>query len=183
MMKFIYLGLLLATHTSLAVDVELTYSPCAETMGIKAEHVDAVKLLTQLSDQMGFVLISSPKVTHTVSIKGLHTPKALLQKILQGQNHFISSHPSQQCGGRSQVSEVVLLAPGESTQSSNLVKHLPRGNSSTKNYQHIADMPNYVQQVQTKQREAKKANMTPEQRAEFMYLKGRFKKGMHNEER
>lgn len=182
-MKYFYISLLsLYFSVAQAADAQIQYSACAQTISIKAKHIDATQLLTQLADRVNFTFISSPKVSHTVSVKGEYAPKRLLQKILKGQNHFISSRPSQQCQGSSQVFEVALLAPGESMQSENLTKYLPKGDASTKNYRHIDDMQEYVEKVHSKQRKAKKAKMTPEQRAEFMRLKKSLKKGKQHED-
>lgn len=166
-----------------AQSVKVDYSDCDDQVTVAVKGADIQDVLESLSDQMGFELLKSQKVSKSVTISGRFTQKALLQKVLSGTNHFVSESPSRACEGRLQVSEVILLAPGETVMDPDLQRYLPRVSqkSQGKELQHIADMRSYASEVKAKERKARKAHMTPEQRAEFMYYKKRLKKSDESE--
>ncbi|EDY87554.1 hypothetical protein GP5015_1035 [gamma proteobacterium HTCC5015] len=163
--------------------IDVDYSNCDEHVTVAVKEADVQKVLEVLSDQLGFELLKSQKVSKSVNLSGRFSQEVLLQKVLAGTNHFVSQSPSRDCGGQLKVSEVILLAPGETVMDPGVQRYLPKVNQKNqgKTFQHIADMRTYAREVKNKERKARKAHMTPEQRTEFMYHKKRLNKSDESE--
>jgi hypothetical protein len=160
-----------------ADQVNVRYSGCDAPVSVQAHDVPLRSLLTELADQMGFVLISNPAINQRIDFSGSYTADSLFRQLLRGHNTMLSYQADERCAGGRAISELVLMKKGELVSSTELERHVPRelGASVTTRsagpYVIVEDMDDHVEAVIEGKARAQKRNMTPEQREEFMRMK------------
>lgn len=156
--------------------VTARYDGCAKPVRFSAEGAELQQVLTLLADKMGFVLMTNPQVSGTVTLEGEYLPENLFRQLFRGHNAVLGYQSDRDCPHQRRVTEVVLMKQGDLISSGGLVRYVPttganEGTSMPKAYTHIEDMEDHVSAAVARQAPARKGDMTPEQRAEFMRMK------------
>lgn len=177
----LFAGLFLYADDARAEPAQVDYSDCRSPIRVRADGEPLRELLKKLADEMGFVLISNPQISDNVDFSGEYASEDLFRQLLRGHNTMLSYRKDESCPNGKVIAEVVLMKDGEMSTSSQLERyeHAPTPEvrvqsgaaRKSKDYVIIEDMDDHVEAAIAKKAPARKRDMTPEQRSEFMRLK------------